>query len=160
MRDPLTALPRRPQAEVHLTMHFTTAVARGQPLAVVLFALDDMETYRAYVGPAAGDAALQIFAALLRKATRRLDLSARYDADTFISVVSGCSEAGALLFTARLKELLRATTHERPLPTVSVGIACLRSDMTSHEELLHAAEDALASARRDGKDRVRIHART
>jgi diguanylate cyclase (GGDEF)-like protein len=158
MRDPLTALPRRPQAEGHLAMQFAAAAARGQPLAVVLFALDDLEAYSARVGRAASDAALQIFAALLRKTTRRLDLSARYGSDTFISIVSGCSEAGALLFTARLKDLLRAAAHDRALPTVSVGIACVRADMTSPLEMLNAAEEALAAARRDGRDRVRIHA--
>src|SRR5687768_15359955 len=47
MRDPLTTLPRRPQAEGHLAMHFASAAARGQPLAVVLFALEDLEAYTA-----------------------------------------------------------------------------------------------------------------
>jgi diguanylate cyclase (GGDEF)-like protein len=158
MRDPLTALPRRPQAEAHLAMQFASAAARGQPLAVLLFAFDDLEGYIEEAGRAAGDAVLQILAALLRKTTRRLDLCARYGSDSFISIVSGCSEAGALLFSARLKDLLRAAAHERPLPTVSVGIACMRPEMMSPVELLEAAEEALAAARRDGHDRVRIHA--
>lgn len=159
VRDPLTALPRRPQAEVHLAMQFASAAGRGQPLAVLLFALDELEAYNTQLGRAAGDAALQISAALLRKTTRRIDLSARYGSDCFIAIVSGCSEAGALLFTARLKDLMRTAAHDRPLPTVSVGIACIRADMTSPTDLLDAAEEALASARRDGQDRVRIHAR-
>ena len=158
MEDPLTTLPNRRHAEMHLQMEFAAA-QRGRTVAVVLFDVDRMKDYNARNGRSAGDGVLRGFATLLRQITRRMDLAARAGTDRFVSVLAGCAEEGAVIFAGRVQERLRAAESTVELPTVSAGVACFTPDMKSPEELWMAAEVALQQAKRDGRDRVRIYGR-
>jgi diguanylate cyclase (GGDEF)-like protein/PAS domain S-box-containing protein len=158
MQDPLTTLPNRRHAEMHLQMEFAAA-QRGRTVAVVLFDVDGMKDYNARNGRSAGDGVLRGFASLLRQITRRMDLAARAGPDRFVSVLAGCAEEGAVIFAGRVQERLRAAESTVELPTVSAGVACFSPDMKSPEELWMAAEVALQQAKRDGRDRVRIYGR-
>jgi two-component system, cell cycle sensor histidine kinase and response regulator CckA len=158
LQDPSTGLPNRRHAELQAEMQFAAA-ERGQPLAVVLFDLDHFAAYNEKNGRGAGDGVLRSFATMLRQQTRRMDLAARFGPEEFISLLSGCSEEGAVIFAGRLQEKLRAAETVVTLPTVSAGIAVYRPDMRSAEELLQSAERALLQAKRDGRDRVRVHGR-
>jgi diguanylate cyclase (GGDEF)-like protein/PAS domain S-box-containing protein len=158
LQDPLTGLPNRRYAELFLNMQFAAA-ERGGELAVVLFDLDRFDDYNQRNGRSAGDGVLRGFATLLRQHTRRMDMSARYGPEEFITVLGGCSEEGALIFAGRFQEHLRAAEQTVALPTVSAGIACYRPGMSAPGEVLEAAEQALLTAKRDGRDRVRIHGR-
>jgi diguanylate cyclase (GGDEF)-like protein/PAS domain S-box-containing protein len=159
LRDPLTGLPNRRHAELQAEMQFAAA-ERGQPLAVVLFDLDNFAEYNDRNGRGAGDGVLRTFASMLRVQTRRMDLAARYGPEEFISLLTGCGEEGALVFAGRMQEKLRAGEDSTALPTVSAGIACYRPDMRSPRDLLNAAEQALLMAKHDGRDRVRVFGRT
>lgn len=158
LHDALTGLPNRRHAEVHAALQFAAA-ERGQPLAVVMFDLDEFAAYNERNGEGSGDGVLRSFAAMVRQQTRRMDLAARYGPEEFLSILSGCTEEGALVFASRLQEQLRSTESVVALPTISAGIACYRPDMGSPEELLQAAEQALLLAKRDGRDRIRVHGR-
>jgi two-component system cell cycle sensor histidine kinase/response regulator CckA len=158
MQDPLTTLPNRRHAQMHLQMEFAAA-QRGRTVALVLFDVDRMKDYNARNGRAAGDGVLRGFASLLRQITRRMDLAARAGPDTFVSVLAGCPEEGAVIFAGRVQERLRAAESTVELPTVSAGIACFTPDMKMPDELWKAAEAALQQAKRDGRDRVRIYGR-
>ncbi|HSJ09480.1 MAG TPA: PAS domain S-box protein, partial [Longimicrobiales bacterium] len=158
LQDPLTGLPNRRHAELHLEVEFAAA-ERGRALAVVLFDIDHLNEYNLRNGRSAGDGVLRGFGSLLRQMTRRMDLAARYGPEEFISVLGGCIDEGAVIFAGRVQERLRAAEHTVTLPTVSAGIACYRPEMSSATELLRAAEEALAQAKADGRDRVRIAGR-
>jgi two-component system, cell cycle sensor histidine kinase and response regulator CckA len=159
LQDPLTGLPNRRHADMHAAMQFAAA-ERGGGMAVVLFDLDDFSSFNERIGRGAGDEVLRRFAAMLREQTRRMDLAARYGPEEFVSVLSGCSEQGAVVFAARLQERLREGVNSGAVPTVSAGVACYRPDMQSVEELLQAAESALLLAKSDGRDRLRVHGRS
>lgn len=158
LHDALTGLPNRRHAELHAALQFAAA-ERGQLLAVVMFDLDEFAAYNERNGEGSGDGVLRSFAAMVRQQTRRMDLAARYGPEEFVSILSGCTEEGALVFASRLQEQLRSAETLVALPTVSAGIACYRPDMGSPEELLQAAEQALLLAKWDGRDRIRVHGR-
>jgi two-component system, cell cycle sensor histidine kinase and response regulator CckA len=158
LQDPLTGLPNRRHAELHLEIEFAAA-ERGRALAVIVFDIDHFDAYNSRSGRAAGDGVLKGIASLLRQHTRRMDLSARYGPEEFVTVLGGCPEEGAVVFAGRLQERLRAAEHTVTLPTISAGIACYRPEMDGPAELLRAAEEALQLAKRDGRDRVRVFGR-
>ncbi|CAN5617784.1 hypothetical protein BH23GEM10_BH23GEM10_09070 [soil metagenome] len=158
LQDPFTGLPNRRHAELHLEMEFAAA-ERGRTLAVVLFDIDHFKAYNAHHGRAAGDGVLKGLATLLRQHTRRMDLAARYGPEEFVSVLGGCSDEGAVIFAGRVQERLRAAEHTVALPTISAGVACYRPEMHGPSDLLREAEEALAQAKREGRDRVRIYGR-
>lgn len=157
--DALTALPNHLHAELFLEREFAAAV-RGRPLSVVLFDFDDFERYNLQHGRGAGDGVLRAFATLLRANTRRMNLAARWRGDSFLCILGGADEEGALIFAGRTQEKLRGAAGPYPLPNVSAGIAAYRHDVDDAQDLIRRAEQALQEAREAGGDRVRIHGRS
>lgn len=157
--DALTALPNSRHAELFLEREFAAAV-RGRPLTVVLFDFDDFDAYNLQHGRGAGDGVLRAFATLLRTNTRRMNLAARWRGDSFLCILGGSDEEGALIFAGRTQERLRAAESMTTVPSLSAGIAAYRSDVDDIAELVHRAELALQEARAAGGDRVRIHGRS
>ena len=112
-----------------------------------------------------GDALLREVALRMRLRMREADALGRVGPDAFLAILPHTDERGA---TARA-EALRGRVIDRPLVTgqgevtvsVSIGIALMRPGMSfSDEELLAAAEEALASARAAGGNRIafdRLH---
>ncbi len=157
--DALTALPNHLHAELFLEREFAAAV-RGRTLTVVLFDFDDFERYNLQHGRGAGDGVLRAFATLLRTNTRRMNLAARWRGDSFLCILGGADEEGALIFAGRTQEKLRGAASPYPLPTVSAGIAAYHQDADDFQTLIRQAERALEEARAAGGDRVRIHGRS
>ncbi len=154
--DILTHLPNRRHARVFLENEFAAA-ERGRLLSVVIFDLDHFKEYNDEFGHAAGDAALQAFADILIQTTRRMDLSARFGGEEFISVLTSSDTEGALIFADRIRVVLLDT----PLPTgakltVSAGVATYHPTMRSPDELLAAADSALYESKHQGRNRVRL----
>lgn len=157
--DAMTALPNHLHAELFLEREFAAAV-RGRPLSVVLFDFDDFDRYNLQHGRGAGDGVLRAFATLLRANTRRMNLAARWKGDSFLCILGGADEEGALIFAGRTQEKLRGAASPFPLPSVSAGIAAYRHDVEDAHALIRHAEQALQEAREAGGDRVRIHGRS
>ena len=157
LNDEATGLPNRTQADLHLELEFAAA-QKGRPLTIVLFDIDGLAQYNARHGRTAGDGVLRGFASLVRQHTRRMDLGARHGEDEFLSVLGGCVTEGAVIFTTRLLERMRAAESLHSVPTVSAGIASFDAAMTSPADLMRAAEAALQLAKREGGDRFRVYA--
>ncbi len=158
LTDQLTRLANRRHATVLLDASFSAAV-RGQPLSVVYFDLDNFKQLNDRFGHRVGDEVLTVFGEILGGATRRMDLSARWGGEEFITILASCPQSGAAHFAERVQRELR----ERPFPwgtvTVSAGVAEYSPGMGSSELLLAAADQALYLAKEEGRDRVRVAAR-
>lgn len=156
--DPGTGLPNRPHAELHLEIEFSAAM-RGRPLAVVLLDLDNFKGFNARHGTIAGDEVLRMLGEVLKRTTRRMNLTARFAEDEFICILGGCDDDGAMVFVNRFQEGLRAVSGHRALPSISGGVASFSPSMRGHHDLLAAAESALRQAKREGRGRIRVHGR-
>ena len=156
--DLLTHLPNRRHARVFLENEFAAA-ERGRLLSVVLFDLDHFKRYNDRYGHVAGDDALQVFAVILAQSTRRMNLSARFGGEEFLTVLAGSDVEGALVFAERIRVALKATSLERGSLTASAGVATFHPSMRSPDELLAAADHALYRAKREGRNCVRLFGR-
>ncbi|HUP89170.1 MAG TPA: diguanylate cyclase [Longimicrobiales bacterium] len=156
--DTATGLPNRNHAELHLEIEFSAA-QRGRPLAVVLLDLDNFKGFNARHGAIAGDEIMRILGEVLKRTTRRMNLTARFGDDEFICVLGGCDDDGAMVFVNRFLDGLRAVSGQRPLPTISGGVASYGPSMQTHHALMEAAESALKQAKKEGRGRIRIHGR-
>ncbi|HEX6007084.1 MAG TPA: GGDEF domain-containing protein, partial [Burkholderiales bacterium] len=92
--DPATGLPNRAHADLHLESEFKSSA--GRSFAVVLFDVDNFKGFNSRHGAIAGDEVLRMVAEVLKKMTRRMNLSARYAEDEFLAVLSGADEEGAI----------------------------------------------------------------
>ncbi len=156
--DQLTGLPNRRHAELTLDAQFAAA-GRGQKLAVVLFDLDHFKEINDRHGHKAGDAALRVFGQILKRSTRRMDLSARFGGEEFLTVLSDCDPEGAELFALRVQRELREARFPWGKITVSAGIAFYEKGMGSYEVLVAAADQALYVAKHRGRDRIEVYRR-
>jgi two-component system cell cycle response regulator len=110
------------------------------------------------VGHDAGDDALRKLADCFRQEVRGIDSAARFGGDEFALILPKAYAEGALL----VGERLRASIQEIEIPgfghlSASLGIATFPSHGASRAELVSAADAALYSAKRSGRNRVCIY---
>ncbi len=153
--DILTHLPNRRHAQVFLENEFAAA-ERGRLLSIVLFDLDGFKAYNDAHGHGAGDEALRTFSDILSRTTRRMNLSARFGGEEFLSVLAGSDAEGAVVFAERVRTALRSEEPAAGPLTVSAGVASYHPSMGSPEEFLAAADHALYQAKREGRNCVRL----
>jgi diguanylate cyclase (GGDEF)-like protein len=153
--DALTGLPNRRHAEVTLDAQFAAA-GRGRPLAVILFDLDHFKQLNDRHGHDVGDAAIRAFADILKGSTRRMDLSARFGGEEFISILGDCEVAPAVRFAQRVRTQLESRRFPWGQLTVSVGVAGYEQGMGSYEVLVASADRALYAAKQAGRNRVNL----
>jgi putative two-component system response regulator len=153
--DILTHLPNRRHARAFLENEFAAA-ERGRMLSVALFDLDDFKAFNDKHGHQAGDEALRNFADILTRTTRRMNLSARFGGEEFLSVLAGSDAEGAMVFADRVRTAMYARKLHGESISVSGGVALFHPTMRSPDELLAAADHALYQAKRDGRNCVRL----
>ncbi|MDR7422614.1 MAG: response regulator [Armatimonadota bacterium] len=153
-RDPLTGLVNRAGFDEAAARLLAGDAGAAWPLSLLLVDLDDFARYNATVGHRRGDEALRLLADVIRAYTRRDDLAARVENDTFACLLPAAAQAVA----AGLAEQVRRRC-EGPELTASVGGATLISsdgqDAAAVLARLHeAAGAALARAKAAGGNRV------
>jgi diguanylate cyclase (GGDEF)-like protein len=132
--------------------------------AVAMIDIDDFKFYNDTNGHLAGDTVLTMFADLLKRNTRSLDLCVRYGGEEFAIVFTRTPEHRAVLITERIRKIV----EETPFPnrekqpggklTASFGIAVFPRDASSVDDLLRNADAALLRAKGQGKNRVCLFA--
>lgn len=103
-----------------------------------------------------GNEVLQLFSRIVKAALREVDVIARLEADKFALVLSGCSEQDALQIINRISQLIsqiQVNDQDDVKITSSGGITSFHGT-ESPEELIAHAEQALAFAVEQGRDRV------
>jgi len=163
--DHLTGLASRWPTLDRLRTEATEARRYSHAVAAVIFDIDGFTDLNREYGLETGDAILREVALRLRMRMREADAVGRIGADAFLAILPHTDEGGAATFaTAVLDRLLeRQIVTPRGAITLglSIGIALMRPGMTlTGEELLAAAEEALASARAAGGNRIafdRLH---
>lgn len=154
--DPLTGAAN-PRALQEATEHeFRRFRRSGHRASFMVVDVDRFRLLNDVHGRAAGDAALQAIAAVLRKTLRDTDTCGRLGGDRFGVVLTDASGSGV----GELAERLRHALAERLLtdasgahPTVSIGYAQIDAGMLTSTQWIAAAESALRAAKSAGRNR-------
>ena len=157
--DRLTRVASRRAILERLGLEVAQARRYAHPIVAVVIDVDGFSELNQRSGIAAGDAVLRELALRLRLRVRTADAVGRLDGDCFLAILPHTDERGA---TAFAESVLQRLVHRPvlidagPLTiTVSIGIALMAPGMDlDPEELLGAADEALASARRGGGNRI------
>jgi diguanylate cyclase (GGDEF)-like protein len=154
-QDGLTGLHNRRFADQMLATQLALNRRRGGALGVLLADVDHFKGVNDRHGHAVGDAVLQAVSASLRATVRESDVVARWGGEEFLVILPECDHAGLL----QVAETLRAAVASLNVPvagrcTVSIGGAVAHDGAQTAAGLLHAADEALYAAKRDGRNRV------
>jgi diguanylate cyclase (GGDEF)-like protein len=164
-RDALTGAFNRGYLETALAAEFSNAVASHCPLCIIFIDLDYFKRVNDTYGHPAGDAVLRSTAKVVSTLVRKTDFVARYGGEEFVIVLPGLGSADAHAMCARINTALRQTSHEfagqKITVTASLGLA-VHTDAAPFptvEDMVKAADEAVYSAKRAGRDRFICHTR-
>jgi two-component system, cell cycle response regulator len=161
--DQLTGLYNRRYLETHLTHLIEHYVNRGKALAVVAVDVDFFKAINDNHGHDVGDKVLQELSVRLRANTRSVDLCCRVGGEEFIMVLPNTGPDLSSRIAERLRRAVAAKSFDcgldNPVPvTISVGVASLAGADDGLEKLLKRADQAMYTAKREGRNRVVIAA--
>ncbi len=159
IKDPLTGLYNRRYLEETLDREIRRAVRAEQALGILMLDLDHFKKFNDTYGHDAGDTVLRETAQFLEKSIRAEDIVCRFGGEEFVIILPTAELSAAHARGERIRSKLRelSVRHQGQalgVITVSVGVAGLPLHGTSPKELLEAADAALYSAKREGRDRV------
>jgi len=138
---------------LHASQHNESA------LAMILFDLDGFKSINDTFGHSQGDDVLKAFGHAAKKTLRGTDLIGRLGGEEFAALLPGASVAAAYVAAERIRanfaEACRDINRVSVNATVSAGVA-QADPRSSLDGLLKAADAALYSAKKHGRDRVEI----
>lgn len=161
--DSLTGLHNRRYLESHLKTLVQQSLQSGRPLSVMVADIDFFKKVNDTFGHDGGDAVLKEFAQRLRRNTRGIDLAGRLGGEEFLIIMPDTGLDRAFQVAERLRACVAADEFEvgnqlRHRVTTSCGIATLERPDETSETLFRRADQALYSAKRNGRNQVFIDA--
>ena len=161
--DGLTGLYNHRYLQQQLTAEFERARRYATPLTCLMLDLDDFKAVNDTYGHPFGDDVLRTAARVIREHVRRVDTAGRYGGEEFLVLMPHTVAAEAM----PVAERIRAELQEFPFRcdsrnvrvTISIGVATYpgtpESPMTKND-VLKLADEALYTAKRNGKNQVRL----
>ncbi|ELY4599118.1 diguanylate cyclase [Cronobacter malonaticus] len=155
--DPLLNIANRRRLEHDIEAALQRFHQSAQPAALMFIDIDDFKAANDRYGHEAGDRLLVMFSEILRGATHAGDTVARFGGDEFVVLLPDTSFGRACAVADRI---MAQTAKMDVFPdsalrcTLSIGIARATTEMRGAAQWLKAADDALYSAKREGKNRI------
>ena len=165
-RDGLTGLYNRAHLSRTLKSEFARSKEEGTPLGVVFCDIDHFKQINDTHGHQAGDQILVSVAKTLMDQVRQSDVVARYGGEEFVFVLPGADVVNVAQICHRVLRVIASQSHaigpgKSIQITISIGYA-IQSEQTpfeSMDSLLHAADEALYVAKRQGRNRVEFYSK-
>ena len=152
--DTLTGLLNRRRMTDILQDELSRAKRLHTPFSVVMFDIDHFKQVNDTFGHEVGDNVLKEIATTVKSRLRELDAFARWGGEEFVILLRGTEIDGALEISTICCDILAQHTIEHVgQVTASFGVAAYRKDETLRE-LIHRADDALYTAKNNGRNRV------
>jgi diguanylate cyclase (GGDEF)-like protein len=134
----------------------------GHAFSLLMIDIDAFKKLNDRFGHPKGDQTLHALGALMRSMSREGDVPCRVGGEEFAFILPETIKADALSFAERFRRGVEASIMapdgSYPL-TVSIGLAAFPEDGKSTEEIVWAADEALYTSKRGGRNRVTVYVR-
>ena len=157
--DGLTEIYNHRTFQERLSQEIARANRYSRPLSLLMIDVDRFKVYNDTYGHPHGDIVLQDLARLLREMSRTSDTVARYGGEEFAVILPETDSVNAQKIGQRLREQVERYPFrgQELMPggtlTISIGVAT-HVAAGSKDVLLQAADRALYTAKREGRNRV------
>ncbi|MBI5026477.1 MAG: diguanylate cyclase, partial [Nitrospirae bacterium] len=163
--DELTGVSNRRVFMEELSREAARAGRYNLAFSLLMIDIDHFKWVNDSHGHPAGDAVLKSLARILKGQVRQVDIVARYGGEEFAIILPETSIDGARVVGERIRAAIASTPfsidHEKNIGvTVSVGISCFPESAQSVELLIERADQALYTAKREGRNRVCLYHET
>ncbi|NWG47248.1 MAG: PleD family two-component system response regulator [Alphaproteobacteria bacterium] len=158
--DQLTGLYNRRYLVNHLKTLVENSVEHGKPLSFFILDIDYFKRINDTHGHDVGDQVLAEFGRRIAMNTRGIDLACRYGGEEFVVAMPDTDLSFAYAIAERLRKDVEMRPFEVSTPsgrldvTVSIGVTACEGTGDTAEKLLKRADEALYTAKRDGRNRV------
>ena len=161
LTDPLTELNNRRYLMETLEKEFERSQRSNHPCAFLMIDLDHFKQVNDTYGHQQGDEVLQATAREIKRQLRQYDFAARFGGEEFALLLPETSPAEALMVAERLRQSICDIQFTGPSSeltiTTSIGISALpHNKIGSVEDLIRLADEALYTAKDNGRNRVEI----
>lgn len=154
-RDAITGLPDARAFHSRLAEEVSRACRHGLPVSLVVLDLDHFEALNQRFGRDVADEVLAETALVLKLTLRESDIVARLGGDAFAVLLPEADSGPALRCAERMRRAIEEHSYARVRRlSGSVGVSSYPREGADPVELLHAAEQALAVAKKSGRRRV------
>jgi diguanylate cyclase (GGDEF)-like protein len=150
--DPLTGLANQRTFARILELELARAGRQGSEISLAVFDVDGLGAINERLGHATGDDVLRSVASVLAESVRLVDTVARQGGDEFVLVAPGA--AGPTVAQRVLTGVAALPPVGDQPVSLSAGVARFPADGASADELIAAAQGALAKARAEGPGRI------
>jgi diguanylate cyclase len=157
MRDALTGLPNRRAYDERIEQEYARWKRFGDPLAILVWDVDDFKKINDTFGHKSGDKALVMIGKLLRERLRETDFIARFGGEELVVLLVGAVEEDAERIADEMRRAVETGglhAHGKPVNvTVSGGLTLLQAGDTPGEAF-ERADQAMYRAKQAGKNQV------
>jgi diguanylate cyclase (GGDEF)-like protein/PAS domain S-box-containing protein len=165
LTDGLTGLANRRAFDEDLEREWKRTLRDGGQISLLLLDIDRFKEFNDLYGHQVGDDCLRAIAAAVTRAVRATDIVARYGGEEVAIILPATDSPGAVGAAEKIRaalEALRITHEGNPegggWGTASIGVATglarLGGTMAMPQSLIHAADNALYRAKREGRNRL------
>jgi two-component system cell cycle response regulator len=157
-RDGLTEIFNKRKYEEEVQREFARARRHTRSLSLILFDVDQFKRINDSYGHLCGDFVLKRIASTAREIARPEDVLARVGGDEFAILLPETGLEGARALAERLHDKVEKLEHRYGDCEIDVrctfGVALLTSNMEGPQDLYESADQALLTAKREGRNRV------
>ncbi|MBI3570226.1 MAG: diguanylate cyclase [Gammaproteobacteria bacterium] len=162
VRDGLTGLYNRRELEKRLHEEIQRARRYSRPLSVLMLDIDHFKNVNDRYGHQAGDEVLITVADLIQLNVRPVDVVCRYGGEELAVILPETDEEGVRTVAERIRGTVEDSITTTPQGdmvhvTVSIGLAIYPGHGETPATLIHAADQALYTAKHEGRNLVRSH---
>jgi two-component system cell cycle response regulator len=152
--DSLTKLYNITYFYKYLDRELQKAQRYNRPLTVVIFDLDQFETYNRLFGRLEGDQVLRIVANTIRDGLRTVDIPCRYGGEEMAVVLPETDLENGMFVAERTRKAVEIHPFSLKHVTISAGLAVYPTDGKDPKELMKKAEAAMETAKQMGRNRI------